>query len=76
MGGVWHPNVCVPKMARSDFPVVNFVVARDGPFGLGEGGGLLIRLSAVLIYGGGGGGVQAGPQPPGGGGGEGNYNRS
>ena len=31
--GVWDPKVCVPKMAQPDFP--NFVVSRDGHFGLG-----------------------------------------
>ena len=28
--GVWDPKVCVPKMARQDLPVVNFVFSHDG----------------------------------------------
>ena len=40
---MWDPKVCVPKMARSDFPVANFLFSHDGNFGLegavqGEGG--------------------------------------
>ena len=38
-GGVWDPNVCVPKMARPDSPCFKFPSSHNGHFGLGGGGG-------------------------------------
>ena len=37
--GVWDPNVCVPTMTDKIFQMGNFVLSRDGHFGLGGGGG-------------------------------------
>ena len=47
-GGV--PKRCVPKMAQQDFPNSKFVCSYDGHFGLGGGGGVPPRLSAVLLH--------------------------
>ena len=53
-GGVWDPNVCVPKMARPDSPCFKFPSSHNGHFGLGGGGGggapLLRWGTAVMTY--------------------------
>ena len=38
--GVPDPKVWVPKMAQPDFPIVNFMFAHGGHFGLGSPGPL------------------------------------
>ena len=38
-GGVWDPKVCVPKMARSDFPDCKFRFFPRWSLWSGEGGG-------------------------------------
>ena len=54
-GGVWGPKVCAPKMARPDFPMVNFVLSTKVTLVWGGGsrggqGTLLRWLSAVLTH--------------------------
>ena len=56
-GGVWDPKVCVPKMARSDFPFVNSVFSHDVTLVWGEGvqrwrGGGLDWIGVSLFLGG------------------------
>ena len=49
-GGGGGLGVCVPKMARQDFPNGKFVFSHDGHFGLGGGGRtFLLRCTAILI---------------------------
>ena len=51
-GRDWDRKSWVPKIGRSDFPDCNFVFSRDGPFGLGGGGGGSSRgCTAVLMEG-------------------------
>ena len=76
-GGGWDPKVCVPKWPDKIFPIGNFVVSHDGPFGRGgwvAGGYPLCDITSgvppplPLVYGHsntslrGGGGAQGGKQ--------------